>query len=256
MIHTSIWALTTIRDLAAKVFNDETCVTADKVSDYHFGPRIDGTTSRRIHLTFDDGPHLVNTPRLLNELQRFGVLATFFVNGKNLETPEGQKLLERIASEGHQIGNHTYSHPHLTDLEAGQIRKEILNTERLIGDADRGIKIFRPPYGDHNALVDQIVQELGYTLVLWNVDTFDWHPEYQSDWVKHSVAKILTHKDSLVLSHDPITTTVDQLGSFIATIQELSGSALIQYSEAFLQASSHELIYSKKQNANRMLAEI
>jgi peptidoglycan-N-acetylglucosamine deacetylase len=163
----------------------------------------------RIHLTFDDGPHLVNTPRLLDELKQCGVLATFFVKGTNLETPEAQRLVGRIASEGHQIGNHTYSHPHLTGLGEERIRECILKTEKLIGDADRGIKVFRPPFGDHNSLVDQIVQELGYRLVLWNVDTFDWHPKYRGHWVKPALARILNHEENIVLAHDTITANVD-----------------------------------------------
>lgn len=233
MIHTAEWAFTAIRHLAAKAFNAEVCVEGGKVSDaFCSGPPIEKTTSRRIHLTFDDGPHLVNTPRLLDNLKEYGVLATFFVKGRNLETPEAQKLLERIASEGHQVGNHTYSHLHLTELGAEQIREEILKTEELIRGADRGIKIFRPPFGDHNALVDQIVEELGYTLVLWNVDTFDWHPKYQGCWVTHAMRRIKTHKESVVLAHDTNATTVGQVGSLVANIRKRTDSRLISYSEA------------------------
>lgn len=236
MNYPSIWPLMAIREFAVKVLNHEVHVGEDSASDgCLFGPRMEETTSRRVHLTFDDGPHLANTPRLLDALEKFDVLATFFVTGMNLETPQAQRLLHRIASEGHQIGNHTYSHPYLTRLGEAQIREEILKTEKLIGDSDRGIKVFRPPFGDHNSLVDQIVRELGYQLVLWNVDTFDWHSEYQGHWVKHAMARIVTHKDSLLLAHDTMTTTVDQVGSLIENIRELSDSALIQSSEAFPQ---------------------
>lgn len=229
MTDSSFWTFRAIRDLAARAFHDEVHLR-NALDVYGFGPQVEG---RRIHLTFDDGPHLVNTPMLLNTLKEYGVLATFFVQGRNLETPEAQKLLDRIASEGHQIGNHTYSHLHLTELGAQQIREEILKTEKLIGPADRGIKIFRPPFGDHNSLVDQIVQDLGYRLVLWNVDTFDWHPKFQSCWVNHALARIAAHEYSLVLAHDTMVTTVDQIASFVANIRKLSDSRLIQYSEAF-----------------------
>jgi peptidoglycan/xylan/chitin deacetylase (PgdA/CDA1 family) len=170
---------------------------------------------------------------LLDVLERFGVSATFFVTGRNLGTPQAQDLLARMVSEGHQIGNHTYSHPHLTELGAERIRECILKTEKLIGDADRGIKVFRPPFGDHNSLVDQIVQELGYRLVLWNVDTLDWHPEYQDHWVKHAMTQIVAQRVTCVLAHDPLTTTVDHVGSLIAKIRELSGSKFITATEAF-----------------------
>jgi peptidoglycan-N-acetylglucosamine deacetylase len=120
-------------------------VQRNKVQDaFGISPQIEETKSRRIYLTFDDGPHLVNTPRLLDKLKDYGVLSTFFVKGRSLEAPEAQRLLERIASEGHQIGNHTYSHHRLTGLAAEQIHQEISKTQKLIGAADRGIKIFRP----------------------------------------------------------------------------------------------------------------
>lgn len=190
-----------------------------------------GQRGFRVHLTFDDGPDLVNTPRLLDSLEAYGVLATFFVMGRNLETLEAQKLLERIATEGHQIGNHTFSHQRLTGLNEEQIRGEITKTEKLIGEADRGIKIFRPPFGDHNPLVDQIVQKLGYRLVLWNVDTFDWDPKYQRRWVKHTMDQIVLHEESVVLAHDTNATTVDQLGRLITNIRKFPLGELVQYSE-------------------------
>lgn len=146
MINPTVWAIAACRQFALRILDQELYPgEGDSSSGYLFGQRIAQLTNRRIHLTFDDGPHLVNTPRLLDDLKQFGVLATFFVKGKNLETPEAQALLKRIASEGHQIGNRTYSHPHLTGLGEEQIREEILRAEKLIGAADRGTKVFRPP---------------------------------------------------------------------------------------------------------------
>jgi peptidoglycan-N-acetylglucosamine deacetylase len=184
---------------------------------------------RTIHLTFDDGPHPINTPKLLDELRRAGILATFFVVGKNLETPQGQELMRRAAAEGHQIGNHTYSHPHLTELSEAQIREEISRTEMLIGDASKGVKLFRPPYGEHNSLVDQVAHELGYSLVLWNVDTMDWHPKYEGRWVQQAMEKIVGQEESLVLAHDRITATAVNVGRLIANVRKLSGNTFISY---------------------------
>ena len=197
------------------------------------GLGINGTVKRRIHLTFDDGPHLVNTPRLLDELKQAGILATFFVVGKKLQTQEGLDLLRRAAAEGHQIGNHTFSHPHLTELNEDQIREQILSTERLIGGADNGLKIFRPPYNDHNPMVDKVVQSLGYRMVSWNVDTRDWHAEQMNRWVECGMEQIAAQKDSIVLVHDIRPTTVENIGRFIARVRELSGSRFMPPSEAF-----------------------
>jgi peptidoglycan-N-acetylglucosamine deacetylase len=190
-------------------------------------------SKRRIHLTFDDGPNPLHTPVLLDELKQAGILATFFVVGKKLETPLGQGLIQRAAADGHQIGNHTYSHPHLTELTGDQIREEIVRTEKLIGNADRGVKLLRPPFGHHNSLVDQVAQELGYHLVLWNVDSYDWHLDYQSRWVNHAMKQIETEESSIVLAHDNLATTVAKVGTLIAQIRELSDSNFISSSEAF-----------------------
>jgi peptidoglycan-N-acetylglucosamine deacetylase len=195
--------------------------------------QVGGMRKRRIHLTFDDGPHPINTPMLLEELRHVGIQATFFVMGKHLETSLGQELIHRAASEGHQIGNHTYSHPRLTELTEHQIRHEITKTEQLIGDVDKGVKILRPPYGAHNSLVDQVARELGYSLVLWNVDTNDWDPKYHDRWVEYAMKKIVNEEQSVVLAHDSQTTTVTRVGALVAQIQKLPGSSFIGYSEAF-----------------------
>lgn len=197
------------------------------------GLRVVGLKKRKVLLTFDDGPHPVHTLSLLNDLKRANIQATFFVVGKNLESSEGKELLRRAAAEGHQIGNHTYSHPYLTELQAGEIREEILRTEKLIGDLDRGVKILRPPYGAHNPLVDHVARELGYELFLWNVDSLDWQPDYQGEgrWVDHAVEQIAARDRSIVLAHDIHATTVTQVGTLIARIRELSGSRFIKYSD-------------------------
>jgi len=224
--------LAALRELVAKIRSCGASVIHRAASIGHVATlRIGGIKNRRIHLTFDDGPDPINTPRLLDELKQARILATFFVVGKNLETPQGKELIQRAAAEGHQIGNHTYSHPHLTELSELQIREEILRTETLIGDASKGVKLFRPPHGEHNSLVDQVAQRLGYSLVFWNVDTLDWHPKYEGRWVEHAMEQIVTQKESIVLAHDRITTTVQKVGSLIADIRKLSGSRFIQYFE-------------------------
>lgn len=236
---------TAIHKRATRVLNYRASVNDRNALDGHFvGLRIGGMRKRRVHLTFDDGPHPINTSKLLDELKQAGILATFFVMGKNLETPDGKELILRAAAEGHQIGNHTYSHPHLTELNEDQIREEILKTEELIGGVNKGIKIFRPPYGEHNSLVDQVARKLGYSLVFWNVDTRDWHPKYEGCWVEHAMEQIVNQDDSIVLAHDRITATAENVGSLIANIRKLSDSRFMPYSEAFpRKRSSSSLSY-------------
>jgi len=194
--------------------------------------RIRRIRKRQIHLTFDDGPHPINTPHLLDVLKLAGIQATFFVVGDQLETPLGQELIHRAAAEGHQIGNHTYSHPHLTELAEDQIREEILRTEHLIGCAGRGIRVLRPPFGERNSLVDHVVEKLGYRVMLWDVDTCDWNPQYHSFWVEHAMQQIVTREQSIVLAHDIQNTTVTQVEALISQIRRLSGSSFVGHAQA------------------------
>jgi peptidoglycan/xylan/chitin deacetylase (PgdA/CDA1 family) len=189
-----------------------------------------GIRKRSVLLTFDDGPHPVHTAKLLDDLKRGGVLATFFVLGKNLDSPEGKALIRRAVSEGHQLGNHSYSHPYLTELKEDGIREEILKTEKLIGDLDGGVKILRPPYGAHNDLVDKVARDLGYSQLFWNVDSLDWQPGRQADWVDHTMEQIAAQDQNVVLAHDIHATTVAEVATLIARIRKLPGSRFIQYS--------------------------
>ncbi|MBQ8287524.1 MAG: polysaccharide deacetylase family protein [Clostridia bacterium] len=129
--------------------------------------------AKRIALTFDDGPSERYTAEILDILQEYGVKATFFVVGVNIE--KSPDLLRRIASEGHEIGNHTYSHPHLQRMDASTLAGELARTDALIRKVT-GISptLFRPPEGVVTTSVRTAAGDGGYRLVLWSIDTRDW----------------------------------------------------------------------------------
>ncbi|MFF5858127.1 polysaccharide deacetylase family protein [Streptomyces sp. NPDC012751] len=127
----------------------------------------------RIALTFDDGPDPVHTRRILEILDRYGVRATFFCVGHHVAALPDE--VRRIASAGHELGNHSWSHPFLPDLTPHQLREQIDRTAetvaRVTGEAPLW---FRPPYG---ALTPEVLAALdGHpsTLALWDVDSRDW----------------------------------------------------------------------------------
>lgn len=125
-------------------------------------------------LTFDDGPNPVWTPRLLTMLADHNIKATFFLMGSRAKAePE---LVKRIASEGHLIGNHSWSHPDLSLQSAKRIREELAQTsdtlEQIIG---KQVRYFRPPFGARRPAVFRIARSLGLTTVLWNAMTSDWN---------------------------------------------------------------------------------
>jgi peptidoglycan-N-acetylglucosamine deacetylase len=117
-----------------------------------------------LYLTFDDGPQVVWTPKVLAVLAKHHAKATFFVLGREVEAhPE---LVATIRSLGHHIGNHTWDHPMLTHLTDARVRQEI--------STDVQSKCFRPPYRDTNARVAAIAASYHLRQVLWDVDTNDW----------------------------------------------------------------------------------
>ncbi|MDI3281273.1 MAG: polysaccharide deacetylase family protein, partial [Bacillota bacterium] len=107
--------------------------------------------------------------RILELLERRKVRATFFISGYWAERyPE---LVRRIAARGHELGNYTFSHPHLTSLSAEAIRSELEENARLLrGLTDLTPRLFRPPFGEYNALVMAVAKELGYQVVWYDVE--------------------------------------------------------------------------------------
>ncbi len=131
------------------------------------GPR--GTVA----LTFDDGPHPVFTPQVLDVLKEKRVKATFFVVGKHVEKyPE---VAQRIIKEGHDIANHTYAHRDLVPTTRRVVLNQINKTEKAIYNAT-GIKttLFRPPRGIYSNAVRKLLIKKGYKVILWTVSTLDW----------------------------------------------------------------------------------
>ena len=171
-----------------------------------------GQVPKTLSLTFDDGPDPDWTPQILDILKEKHVKATFFIIGANAEAHPG--LIQRIIADGHEIGNHTFTHPNLaeTSLEADRI--ELNATQRLFEAlTGRSMRLFRPPYlGDAEpATVDEIVpvqlaQNLGYITVGVHVDTFDWQKPSPQEMMQN-VMKAITDpnpdvRGNIVLMHD------------------------------------------------------
>lgn len=129
--------------------------------------------TKRIALTFDDGPSAGYTAEILDILREYDVKATFFVIGKNVEAHPD--LLRRTVAEGHEIGNHTYSHPHLKTIDEARLSEEVARSATLLQEV-AGIRtsLFRPPEGIITPAVTAAAEKGGYRTVLWSIDTMDW----------------------------------------------------------------------------------
>ncbi|MCX7781589.1 MAG: polysaccharide deacetylase family protein [Negativicutes bacterium] len=166
-----------------------------------FGPVItEGQTSQKIvALTFDDGPYPPYTGQLLDVLKEYDVPATFFVIGKNAE--KHPELIRRIVAEGHQLGNHTYSHIDLLKAEPAEVSREVEKAGRVIaaitGEAPQ---IVRPPHGFRDPVVLDVMKERGLKVVEWSVASRDWTNPGVSVIVERTVSRVKS--GSVILLHD------------------------------------------------------
>jgi peptidoglycan/xylan/chitin deacetylase (PgdA/CDA1 family) len=153
----------------------------------------------RVALTFDDGPHPDFTPALLDVLKRHGALATFFMCGVAIRRfPD---VVKRVASEGHTIGGHSWTHRRLTKIEPHEFAQELDATHELI-EALTGspVRLFRPPYGDYNKLVLEELTERALTPALWTYHASDWTAQSERALSGRLIGSL--RPGAIVLLHD------------------------------------------------------
>jgi peptidoglycan/xylan/chitin deacetylase (PgdA/CDA1 family) len=164
-----------------------------------------------IALTFDDGPSATLTPKLLDLLAAHHIKATFFVIGENVaEHPE---IVARAAQEGHEIANHSWSHPNFGKMSDESVRRQLQQTDDAIKNATgKRPTLMRPPYGSITAREKRWIHaEFGYDIILWDVDPYDWKRPGPAV-VRNRILKE-TRPGSIVLSHDIHPGTIEAMPS-------------------------------------------
>ena len=173
---------------------------------------------KEIAITFDDGPHKTNTPQLLDILKQRGIRATFFVVGQN--ATEYPDILKRIVAEGHELANHSYTHPVLASMSQSAVHEQLDKTHQAVLKATGvSMKLLRPPYGALSEPQRRTVNnEFGYKVILWSVDPLDWKvrdaARVQNEIVSH------TQAGSIVLAHDIHKSTVDAMPETLDKLTE------------------------------------
>lgn len=157
---------------------------------------------KKIALTFDDGPHPRLTPKILEILDKYKVKATFFTVGINVHYyPE---TFEKIVARGHEIGNHTYTHPHVSRVDKVTLRDEIERCESEIYEhSEYRTKLFRPPEGMVDTGITTLLKELDYKVILWDIDTRDWDHTPASEIADMIINRISS--GDIILMHDYIS---------------------------------------------------
>ena len=176
-------------------------------------PEEKKTEKKRIALTFDDGPHPIYTPQMLELLKEEQVPATFFLLGENVELYGD--VVKEIAKEGHLIGNHTYHHVQITSLSLEEACKEIQETSDLIEElTGTGTEYVRPPFGTWN---EELEERLDLIPVMWSIDTKDWTTQ-NVDWIVRETVKHAEDHD-IILMHDSYQSTVDAVKRVIEQLE-------------------------------------
>ena len=159
--------------------------------------------SKKIALTFDDGPHPIYTPELLEGLRERGVAVTFFVTGANATLyPE---LIAQMQEDGHVVGNHTYHHVQLSSVGEEIFLQELRETNRVLeGILEEDVLYVRPPFGDWTKSIEK---EINMFPVLWDIDPLDWCTGNTSQIVKKVLDNV--EDNSIVLMHDEYATSVE-----------------------------------------------
>ncbi len=162
-----------------------------------------------IAITFDDGPHPKNTPRLLNMLRARNIKATFYMVGSNVDLYP--QVVRRVVAEGHEIGNHSYSHRLFSKMSDSEIRQELSRTRDAVQRA-AGVQplTLRPPFGGMLTRQREWVNaEFGYPIILWSIDPLDWKRPGPSVVCSRIVSA--TTPGSIILAHDLHGQTVDAM---------------------------------------------
>ena len=168
----------------------------------------------RVALTFDDGPYTVRSAQVLDRLERYGVVATFFVLGSRIEGRE--ELLLRMEALGCEIGIHTWSHVKLSTLSTDAALEEINRTNEAIRQVlGHGATLVRPPWGQYSKAQ---AAACGLPFILWSVDSEDWHPRDPNELARQVEEQVFD--GAIILMHDIQSSTPKALDLILPALLE------------------------------------
>lgn len=159
---------------------------------------------KAIALTYDDGPNPVETPKLLDLLDRYDAKATFFLIGKWAEREPG--LIRETVARGHAIGNHTFTHPTMPAHGANRIREELRRCKEAVEASGEtfstvdGAALMRPPYGRRRPGTLKVMRDQGYVPVTWSITGYDWRARITAEEITRNCMK--AREGDVILLHD------------------------------------------------------
>lgn len=195
-----------------------------------------GTYSKCIAFTFDDGPNPDTTPDILRVLAKYNAHATFFLIGRRVD--KYPDLVKRIVNEGHEVGNHSFTHPNLTKLSKQKAYEEYAlcssAIKRITGNAPT---LCRPPGGDANPLIVDLAGALGMRSVAWSMNVADFESQ-DADTIQERIDRSAQSGD-IVLLHDKVYATIMCLDDMLHSLQ-LQGYRFVTVSELMQDAPDED----------------
>ena len=195
------------------------------------------TDQKKIALTFDAAWGNEDTADLLSILARNQIHATFFLTGSWVDaSPDDVKA---IAAAGHDIGNHSQTHPEMSTLSKEQIRDELMQVHKNVKElTGQNMCFFRPPYGDYNNLLIQTATECGYLSIQWDIDSLDWKDYGVQSIIDRTALNPELSNGSIILMHNGAKYTKDALETVISTLQS-KGYEFVTLSELVYKDHFH-----------------
>jgi len=189
------------------------------------------SADKKVAFTFESGFGRDRTAEILAVLKEHEVKATFFVSGKWVS--DHPVVARQIVSDGHDLGNYTYSVPHPNSLSPSELKRELEKAHKALEEVTgRAPKVFRPPYGEYSNKVIEAARDLGYETVIWSIDSLDWRGAPPADIKDRVLGKI--HKGAIVRFHVTGTHTVEALPSVITELKK-QGYAIVPLSSLLLE---------------------
>jgi polysaccharide deacetylase family sporulation protein PdaB len=171
------------------------------------------TAEKKLAFSFDASWGAEFTPKILSILQQNNIKTTFFLTGFWVE--KHPELVKKIAAAGHELGNHTWTHPHLNTLDKQGIKLELERLHAaLTGLTGTEPKLFRPPFGEYSNKVIEAAGELGYLTIQWSIDSLDWKNLSREAIVRRVTGQL--HPGAIILFHNNGLHTADALPEIIS----------------------------------------
>ena len=200
---------------------------------------------KKVSLSFDAAWGNEDTQNILDILKKHNVKVTFFMTGGWIEKyPDDVKA---IAAAGHDLGNHSENHKHMSELSKEQCVQELMKPHEKVKElTGKEMILFRPPYGDYNNTLIEATKECGYHCIQWDVDSLDWK-DYGVDSIINTV---LNHKHlgngSIILCHNGAKFTKDALEALITGLQE-KGFEIVPISELIYTEGEYYMDHEGRQ---------